>query len=234
MTTDTIIVAIDGPSGVGKSTVAKAVALRLGLPFLETGAMYRALGWKIYQGEIDPEDRSRVEKAAASLELELQEGENGSVEVLLDGRKLDARVRLPEVSEITSLTSSYAVVRRRMVAMQRRFAQSRGAVMEGRDIGTRVFPDTPHKFFLTAPLEVRVERRHRQLEQAGKTGLSLAAIEVEVAERDARDSRRQESPLTLDGSYAVVDTAKLSAAEAVDLIVERVERTPSRSPADDC
>jgi len=233
MTTDTSVVAIDGPSGVGKSTVAEAVARRLGLPFLETGAMYRALGWKIYQAEIDPADRLRVEMAAERLELELQEGADGNVEVLLDGRRLDARVRLPEVSEITSLTSSYPAVRCRMVALQRQLAQSRGAVMEGRDIGTRVFPDTPHKFFLTAPLDVRVERRLRQLEQAGKTGLSVAAIEAEVAARDARDKQRRESPLTLDASYTVVDTAEMSAEEAVDLIVERVERS-SRAAGDDC
>lgn len=233
MTADTIIVAIDGPSGVGKSTVAKAVASRLGLPYLETGAMYRALGWKIYQERIDPEDRSRVEEAAGNLDLDLREAEDGSIEVLLGGHGLDAGVRQPRVSEITSLTSSYPAVRHRMVDLQRRFGRSRGAVMEGRDIGTRVFPDTPHKYFLMAPLAVRVERRIRQLEQSGRTDLSPAAIETEVAERDRRDSERQESPLKLDSSYTVIDTANLSADEAADLIVASVERS-RRSPDDDC
>lgn len=105
--------------------------------------------------------------------------------------------------------------------------------MEGRDIGTRVFPDTPHKFFLTAPQEVRVERRIRQLEAAGKTDLSVSAIEVEVAERDTRDTQRRESPLTYDSSYAVIDTAGLSAEQAVERIVETVESS-RRSPGDCC
>jgi cytidylate kinase len=119
-----------------------------------------------------------------------------------------------------------------MVALQRRFAERRGAVMEGRDIGTKVFPDTPHKFFLTAPLEVRVQRRIEQLERAGKKNLAIAAIKAEVAERDARDTQRQDSPLTWDASYTVIDTAELSAQEAVDLIVAKVERS-RQSPGGD-
>ena len=105
--------------------------------------------------------------------------------------------------------------------------------MEGRDIGTRVFPDTPHKFFLTAPQDVRVGRRVRQLEQAGKKDLSVAAIEAEVAERDARDTQRRDSPLTFDSSYTVIDTAELSVSQAVDLIVEKVESS-RRSGGDGC
>lgn len=233
MTSGTIVVAIDGPSGVGKSTVAAAVAERLGLPYLETGAMYRALGWRVYEGKMDPQDQSRVEKTAEDLDLELRAVADGSVEVLLAGHRLDTRVRLPRVSEITSQTSSYPAVRQIMVALQRRFAERRGAVMEGRDIGTKVFPDTPHKFFLTAPLEVRVQRRIEQLERAGKTNLATAAIQAEVAERDARDTQRQDSPLTWDASYTVIDTAELSAQEAVDLIVAKVERS-RQSPGGDC
>lgn len=233
MTSDAIIVAIDGPSGVGKSTVAEAVAERLGLPYLETGAMYRALGWEVHESKIDPQDRSLVERTAEELDLELRTEADGSVEVFLGGCRLDARVRLPRVSEITSQTSSYPAVRRKMVSLQRRFGQQAGAVMEGRDIGSKVFPDTPHKFFLTAPLEVRVRRRIEQLERAGKTNLSVAAIEAEVASRDARDTQRRESPLTWDASYTVIDTAELSAQEAVDLIVARVERS-RQTPGDDC
>jgi len=174
-----------------------------------------------------------VEQAAVGLDLDLRATADGGVEVLLGGRRLDTRVRLPRVSEITSQTSSYPAVRRIMVSLQRQFAQQRGAVMEGRDIGTKVFPDTPHKFFLTAPLEVRVQRRIEQLETAGKKGLSIAAIEAEVAERDARDTQRRESPLRMDASYTVIDTADMSAQEAVDLIVENVVRS-RQTPGDDC
>jgi len=233
MSSEPIIIAIDGPSGVGKSTVARGVARRLELPYLETGAMYRALGWKIVQEDVDPEAQVPVEAIAATLELELEDRADGSVEVLLEGQPLDADIRLPRVSEVTSVTSSYPAVRRRMVALQRHFAQERGAVMEGRDIGTRVFPDTPHKFFLTAPLEIRVQRRMAQLEQTGQGELSLAAIEVEVANRDKRDSQRQESPLTLDSTYTVVETGELTAEQAIEVIVAAVAG-PSPSPDGGC
>jgi len=219
-----IVIAIDGPSGVGKSTIAREVARRLQLPYLETGAMYRALGWKILQADIDPQDREEVERAAQELDLQLSVGSDGSVAVLLDGQPLDSRVRQPEVSEITSQTSSYPGVRRGMVSLQRRLALEKGAVMEGRDIGTQVFPDSPFKYFLTAPLEVRVERRLQQLEESGANHLSRDQIEAEVAHRDERDTQREDSPLTVNESYTVVDTDKKSVAQAVDLIVSDVKR----------
>ncbi len=228
-----LIIAIDGPSGVGKSTVARRVAARLRLPYLETGAMYRALGWSVLSQGADPGDQARVQEVAAKLDLALEERPDGSVGILLEGRPLDDRVRTPGVSEITSVVSSYPAVRRRMVELQRQFALRRGAVMEGRDIGTRVFPDTPHKFFLSAPLTVRVARRIRQLEESGQTDLSPAAIEAEVARRDERDSQRKESPLTLDASYTVIDTGEASAEEVASRIVEIILES-SRSQAGDC
>lgn len=234
MTTGPIIVAIDGPSGVGKSTVAAVVAEQLGLPFLETGAMYRALGWQIYRAGVDPQDQDGVEAEAEALVIELAVLAGDGVEVRLDGEALDDRVRLPEVSEITSRTSSYPSVRRRMVALQREFANRYGAVMEGRDIGSKVFPDTPYKFFLTAPLEVRVARRLRQLQGEGEPALSTEYLQKEIAERDARDSQRQESPLRVDESYIVVDTGELDAEEAAAVIVEAVRAATSRSPDDGC
>jgi len=219
------VVAIDGPSGVGKSTIAGSLAQRLGLPYLETGAMYRALAWKALEGGVDPYDQAGVETLAENLGLELREYPDGRVEIRLDNQPLDKRIRAPRVPEITSLISSYPGVRREMVQRQRDFAQRRGAVMEGRDIGTRVFPDTQFKFFLTAPLEVRVNRRLHQLRAAGEAQLSREAIEAEVEGRDLRDSGRAESPLTMDGSYTVVDTGELSVEEAVDLISRVVEQT---------
>jgi cytidylate kinase len=218
----TPVVAIDGPSGVGKSTIASEVARRLSLPYLETGAMYRAIGWKILQSGTDPRDRQEVEKVAEGLDLRLSSRADGSVVVLLDGEPLNSRVRRPEVSEITSLTSSYPGVRRRMVALQRSLALEKGAVMEGRDIGTQVFPDTPYKFFLTAPHEVRVERRLRQLEAQGSARLNREQIEAEILERDRRDTQRQDSPLTMNDSYTILNTANLSVGQAVDLIVSQV------------
>ena len=219
-----IVVAIDGPSGVGKSTIAREVARRLRLPYLETGGMYRALGWKILQAGIDPQDRQQVERVAHDLDLELSVRPDGSVAILLDGEALDSRVRQPQVSEVTSRTSSYPGVRRGMVSLQRRLALEKGAVMEGRDIGTRVFPDSPFKYFLTAPLEVRVERRLQQLRESGANDLSRDQIEAEVAQRDERDTQRQDSPLTMDESYTALNTDEMSVDQAVDVIVSDVKR----------
>ena len=219
MSSAAIVIAIDGPSGVGKSTIAREVARQLRLPCLETGAMYRALGWKILQAGIDPGDQQRVVRVAQDLDLELSVGPDGGVIVMLDGEPLDARVRRPEVSEATSQTSSYPGARRGMVSLQRRLALENGAVMEGRDIGTRVFPDTPFKYFLTAPHDVRVERRLQQLRASGAKELSRTQIEAEVAQRDERDTQRQDSPLRVDASYTVLDTAQMSVDQAVDLIV---------------
>lgn len=220
-----MIVAIDGTSGVGKSTVARRLAVELQVPFLETGAMYRALGLKVDELGVDPDDREAVERLAADLDLELHLGEDGTVEVLLEGEALGARARQPRISEITSSISAYPGVRRIMVEHQRSFAQSRGAVVEGRDIGTKVFPETPHKFFLQAPLATRVRRRLEQLQASGEAELSEEELTREVAERDRRDSTRAESPLTVDGSYRVIDTGALSVEEVVAAILDEIRRT---------
>jgi cytidylate kinase len=222
MPTESIVIAIDGPSGVGKSTIAARVAQELDLPYLETGAMYRALGWQSLKKGIDPTDREAVEELARGLDLELAEAGGSRATVLLDGMSLDSTIRTPAVSEATSHASSHPGVRREMVERQRKFANQRGAVLEGRDIGTRVFPDTPYKFFLTAPREVRVARRLKQLEAAGRYPLDRETIDAEVAARDQRDQQREESPLMVDDTYIVLDTGDLSIDEAVERIVASV------------
>ncbi|MEE8278162.1 MAG: (d)CMP kinase [Thermoanaerobaculia bacterium] len=220
MTTDQpLIVAIDGPSGVGKSTVARRLAARLGLPHLETGAMYRALGLKVLEQGIDTEDRQRVEAQAAELDLRLKLGNGGEVEVLLDGEPLGERIRTREVSEVTSRIAVYPAVRQRMVELQRAFAARHGAVLEGRDIGTRVFPTTPFKFYLSASLERRIERRFQQL-RSSQPALTRDDVAAEVAQRDHRDITRRDSPLTLDSSYTEIDTGDLT----VDQVVEKMAR----------
>ena len=224
MNEGTVLIAIDGPSGVGKSTIASRVAQQLDLPYLETGAMYRALGWKLLRLGIDPADRDAVESLARELDLELAQGDNHRAEVLLDGEPLSPEVRSPAVSEATSMASSHPGVRKEMVARQRRFATTSGAILEGRDIGTRVFPQTPYKFFLTAPREVRVERRLKQLEGVDGEAVDTSAIEAEVEARDQRDRDREESPLRMDSSYIVLDTGELSIEEVVARIVETVGR----------
>lgn len=222
MTARPIIVAIDGPSGVGKSTAARRLARRLELPFLETGAMYRAVGLEALERGIDPDDRTAVENLAAKIDLDLASRSDGGVEIRLNGTSLGERARSPEVSEATSVVSTHPGVRREMVDRQRDFAARSGAVMEGRDIGTQVFPDTPHKFFLTAPLEVRVERRRQQLAASGRGEMDEDSVVREVEERDRRDSSRETSPLTLDDSYVVLDTGELDADQVVEEMVRRI------------
>lgn len=222
MTGQPLVVAIDGTSGVGKSTVARRLAVALDVPYLETGAMYRALGLKVDQMGVDPANRETVEALASDLDLVLRRNPDATVEVLLDGRRLGEEARQPRISEITSAISTYPGVRRVMVAHQRSFAESAGAVVEGRDIGTKVFPDTPHKFFLQAPLATRVRRRLKQLEESGQSNLSADELMREVSERDERDSTRAESPLTVNGSYRIVDTGSRSIEEVVQVILKEI------------
>jgi len=218
-----LIVAIDGPAGVGKSTVSKRLARRLGVPYLDTGAMYRALGLKVLESGIDPADRSAVEAVAARTEVSLRSGEDGRFEVLLDGEPVESRIRAPEVSEATSTVSAYPEVRRRMVALQQETARRLGGVLEGRDIGTRVFPETPHKFFLSAQTDVRGRRRFEELLAAGRE-LTYEQVLEDLARRDLRDSTRDDSPLKHDETYMLVDTSNLTIDEVVEKMAEFVAK----------
>jgi len=210
------IVAIDGPSGAGKSTVAKALAARLDVPYIDTGAMYRAIGLAARDRGVtlpvrDPDAVAAIAESV-SLELEISARET---RVLLDGRDVTAAIRLPEISLYASAVSAIPAVRRRLVAEQRRLAAVNGGVLEGRDIGTRVFPDTLHKFFLTAPLDVRAERRARELALRA-TPQPEEVVRAEIERRDRDDSTRSDSPLTFDESYTLVDTGRREIEEIVD------------------
>lgn len=216
-----LIVAIDGPSGVGKTTVARAVARRLGVPYLGTGSMYRAVALRVLDRGVAPSDRAAVEALARTVDLGFGLDCDGFLEVRLDGKPVGERVQGLRVAQVTSQISVYRGVRQRMVELQREWAERHGAVVEGRDIGTRVFPNTPHKFFLDAPLEVRVERRWRELERR-EGRISRADVGREVAERDERDTSRADSPLTCDDSYHRIDTGGYAAPEVVELIVGAV------------
>jgi len=222
-----LIVAVDGPSGVGKSTAARKLALRLGIPFLDTGAMYRAVALKALENGVHPGDRDAVVGIAGQADVRLGQRQDGSFEVLLDGEPVEARIRTPEVGEATSAISAYPEVRQRMVRLQREAAGHFGAVLEGRDIGTRVFPDTPYKFFLDARSEVRHQRRFEELIAAGAP-VTFDQVVEEISRRDRRDSTRADSPLTRDGSYTFIDSSELTLDEVVERMAQEIAQEIAR------
>lgn len=225
-----LVVAIDGPSGVGKSTAARRLARRLGIPYLDTGATYRAVALKVLEAGVDPADRRGVEELAAGADLALEPGagERGAeLEVVLDGRPVGERIREPRVGEVTSRVAAYPGVRRRLVELQRRAAERHGGVVEGRDIGTRVFPDTSFKFFLDARPEVRHRRRYRELRETGRE-VAFDEVVAEMTGRDHRDANRAHSPLTRDPSYTVVDTSDLAVDEVVERMLAAIQRSQSQ------
>jgi len=217
-----LIVAIDGPSGAGKSTVARALAERLGVPYIDTGAMYRAVGLAAREAGVTLPitDPDRVAELADELEVGLEPGPDGT-RVLLSSRDVSQAIRQPEIALYASAVSAIPEVRRRMVAQQRRLAGDRGGVMEGRDIGTRVFPETPFKFFLTASPEVRALRRSQELAQSGRAE-PYEKVLAEMTARDLADRTRADSPLTLDGRYVVMDTTQRGIPDIVEEIEGRV------------
>ncbi|MCU1349323.1 MAG: cytidylate kinase [Acidobacteria bacterium] len=216
------IVAIDGPSGVGKSTASRLAARDLHLPHIDTGAMYRAIGLAATRRGIAFDDEPALEALASSVVIEFVPGEHPHV--LLDGEDVTHLIRTPEISMAASHVSAVPAVRRVLVRLQQELGRRRGGVLEGRDIGTKVFPETPHKFFLTARPEVRAQRRYRELLAKG-TATALPQVLAETIQRDEQDSTRADSPLSYDDTYQVIDTSELTIEQVVARIVEHVRTT---------
>lgn len=216
--------AIDGPSGAGKSTVARALAARLGVPYIDTGAMYRAIGLAAQRRgvRLPIEDPAAVAAIAEASRIELAASPEGT-RVFLDGEDVSTVIRKPEISAYASAVSAIPAVRRVLVVQQQRMGRERGGVMEGRDIGTKVFPETPFKFFLTADPAIRADRRARELAGRG-TPQSYGEVLRDMQKRDADDSSRTDSPLTLDGRYQVVDSSGRPVEAVIDDIEQRVRR----------
>jgi CMP/dCMP kinase len=221
-----LIVAIDGPSGVGKTTTSKLVARELGLPHIDTGAMYRAIGLAAIRRGIDVKDGESLEPLAAATHIEFVPGD--PPRVLLEGEDITHLIRTPEISMAASHVSAVPGVRRVLVRLQQELGRRSGGVLEGRDIGTKVFPETPHKFFLTARPEVRAQRRYRELLAKGEI-VELDKVLADTVQRDDQDSTRAESPLTYDETYAVVDTSDLTIPEVVARIVGSVRNGQNRA-----
>ena len=210
------MIAVDGPAGAGKSSASRALARRLGFGYVDTGAMYRAVGVLAAERGIDPDDAAALGRLVAALDFELaDDGER----LLVGGRNLSAAIRRPEAGELASRVSTQPVVRQRLVALQRALGAAGGIVMEGRDIGTVVFPDAPVKLYLTADPAVRAARRAAEL-RAGAATIDEAALARELAGRDRRDAGRAHSPLRRAADAVVLDTTALTLEE----VVERMER----------
>jgi CMP/dCMP kinase len=214
-----LIVAIDGPSGVGKSTASRLVARDLRIPHIDTGAMYRAIGLAAVRARISTRDEKRVEDLASRVHIEFIPGERGRI--LLDGEDITPLIRTQEISMAASDVSAIPAVRRILVRLQQELGRRDGGVLEGRDIGTKVFPETRNKFFLTARPEVRAQRRYRELLAKGQA-TDLEAVLKDTVKRDEQDSTRADSPLSYDHSYTVIDTSDLSIDEVVARIVDAV------------
>ena len=217
-----LVIAIDGPVGAGKSSMARRLAETLGCVYVDSGAMYRALGWKAVRDGVDLTDHAHLAELGAATDIRILPGPTGP-RVLVDGDDGTDALRTPEIDQAASLVSTCAVVRERLVALQRSMAARAGVVMDGRDIGTVVFPAADLKFFLDADPGVRAERRRLDLERAGAPTTHAAVLE-EVARRDARDRTREASPLSPAGDAIRIDSTSLSADEVIHRMLAEVAR----------
>jgi cytidylate kinase len=224
-----LIIAIDGPVGSGKSTLARRVAEMLGYVYVDTGAMYRALALKALRHKIAPEAADALVALAHDTRIDLR-AEEGGQRVFLDGEDVTMEIRTPEVSQVSSKIAVNPGVRQVLVAEQRRAGQQGGVVMEGRDIGSVVFPDAGLKIFLTASPEVRAERRWREHEQKGDA-IDLKRTLEEIRERDRRDLERSTSPLVRAADAVIVDSTAMEPEEVARLVVMLANGNASVSKA---
>jgi len=212
-----LIIAIDGPVGSGKSTLARRVAAMLGYIYIDTGAMYRSVALKAIRSGTSLEDADHLTSLAGNTRIDLR-AVDGTQQVFLDGEDVTAAIRTPEVAQAASKVAVVPGVRKVLVAEQRRAGEQGGVVMEGRDIGSVVFPDAQLKIFLTASPEIRAERRWREHQQKGDV-IDLARTLEEVLERDRRDRERATSPLVRAADAVVVDSTAMEPEEVARLVV---------------
>jgi cytidylate kinase len=216
-----MIIAIDGPSGSGKSTLGRMLARELNLLYLDTGSMYRAVALAVMEAHVDPADTEAVSALAACADIDL-EGDPDSLRVLLGNHDVTEQIRTESVTAMSSVVSTIPGVRRAMVERQRAMGQ-RGAVLNGRDIGTVVFPNADLKFFLTAVPAERAKRRFKE-DRLTSVSVSFEQTMAEMIERDRRDSTRTDSPLKVADDAIVIDSSGLSIEEVFERMMEHVHR----------
>ncbi|NDY43426.1 (d)CMP kinase [Dissulfurirhabdus thermomarina] len=223
------VITIDGPAGAGKSTLSRRLAAELGWTYLDTGAMYRAVGWAARRRGVDPADPAALEELCRGLRLELEGGR-----VLADGVDVTGEIRTPEVDALASAVSRNPEVRRRLSRLQRELGARGRVVAEGRDMGTVVFPDAAVKFFVTASVAERAARRRRQLLEKGRD-VPEAELRRQIRDRDAADASRRVSPLRPAADAVIIDTTgqdlEASLAALLDVVRERLQGRTGRGPA---
>ena len=217
MSSATKIIAIDGPVGTGKSTVAKEVARRMGFAFLDTGAMYRAATWRALHLGLSLDDAPALAESTRAMKLEICENENGQ-QVLVDGHDVTDAIRTPEITKLIYKLDQEPAVRRHLVALQQSFGEMQPTVAEGRDIGTVVFPKAKCKIYLDASVDVRAERRALQMEEKGMT-VDRDQLKADIADRDHKSMTRADSPLRQAEDAILVDTSHLTIEEVVERLL---------------
>ena len=210
-------VAIDGPSGAGKSTIAKKLAEILHIDYIDTGAMYRAIGYKIKKKNVDMYDEGTLNELLADTVVDLHEGR-----ILLDGEDVSSVIRTPEMSKMASDCSALAAVRQKLVELQRHMAKSKSVIMDGRDIGTNVLTDARFKIYLTASVEERARRRYKELLEKGEA-VTLQEVEEDMRRRDYNDSHRQLNPLRRAEDAVEIDSTAMTMDEVVERILNIVD-----------
>ncbi len=210
-------IAIDGPGGAGKSTIAKAVAKKLKIDYVDTGAMYRAVGYKIIKEGIPLDDKARLQEMLDRTSITFSKGD-----IYLDGQVVSELIRSPEMSAMASACSAIESVREKLVSLQREMGRGTNVVMDGRDIGTNVMKDAEHKFFMTATAEERAKRRHLELTEKGQT-VSREQVLRDINERDHNDMTRKLNPLRKAEDAIEIDTTYMSIEEVIERILEEVK-----------
>ncbi len=215
-------IAIDGPAGAGKSTIAKRLAKELGFIYVDTGAMYRAMALYFLRSGIAKEDEAAISKAAREVDVTIRY-ENGEQQVLLNGENVNGLIRKEEVGNTASVTSAYGEVRKKLVELQQQLAKQADVIMDGRDIGTVVLPKAQVKIYLTASVETRAKRRYDELAEKGQN-CELKEIEQDIADRDYRDMHRENSPLKQADDAVLLDSSDTTLKEVVDAITAMIDK----------
>ena len=212
-----LTIAIDGPGGAGKSTVAKSVATRLNVDYIDTGAMYRAVAYKTIINDVDVDDTEKIKELLKETVIDFSKGD-----IFLDGKNVNKEIREPEISKVASKVSQIFEVREKLVELQRIMAKTKSVVMDGRDIGTNVLPEANCKFYMTASPQERAKRRYDELKSKGKD-VSYEDVFSDIVHRDKQDMERELNPLRKAEDAVEIDTTGLNIQEVVDIILKKVQ-----------